>query len=107
VPWFLSFVTPLLIMAPIPLIRAGAVSFRPIVLMAVAVIMGSFVMVFDPIFQGLAIAVMFGALTLTVLTLIAVSLPYYEFFKNRPCPMEKEKKKYGRRCMTAQIVMMG
>ena len=110
VAWFRSFITPIVIMAPIPLtligilpghwlfgafftatsmigfialagnivrnsillvdfiqmewhekgdlrqalIRAGAVRFRPIVLTAAAVVVGSFVMLFDPIFQGLA-----------------------------------------------------
>jgi multidrug efflux pump subunit AcrB len=142
VAWFRSFVTPLVIMAPIPLtlvgilpghwlfgafftatsmigfialagivvrnsillvdfvqmewrekgdlrqalIRAGAVRFRPIVLTAAAVVVGSFVMFFDPIFQGLAIAMMFGAVASTILTLIVVPLLYFEFFKNRPIP---------------------
>ena len=121
VAWFKNFVTPLIIMAPIPLtlvgilpghwlfgafftatsmigfialagiivrnsillvdfvemewrekghlanalIMAGAVRFRPIVLTAAAVVVGSFVMLFDPIFQGLAIAMMFGAVGAT------------------------------------------
>jgi multidrug efflux pump subunit AcrB len=144
VAWFRNFVTPLIIMAPIPLtlvgilpghwifgafftatsmigfialagiivrnsillvdfiemewrqkgglrdalIKAGAVRFRPIVLTAAAVVVGSFVMIFDPIFQGLAIAMMFGAVAATGLTLIAVPLLYYEFFKNRTCPVK-------------------
>ncbi|HPE06310.1 MAG TPA: efflux RND transporter permease subunit [Smithellaceae bacterium] len=147
VAWFKHFVTPLVIMAPIPLtlvgilpghwlfgafftatsmigfialagivvrnsillvdfiqmewqekgdlrqalIQAGAVRFRPIVLTAAAVVVGSFVMLFDPIFQGLAIAMMFGAVASTILTLIAVPLLYFEFFKNKQCPVEKEK----------------
>ena len=147
VAWFRSFVTPLVIMAPIPLtlvgilpghwvfgafftatsmigfialagivvrnsillvdfiqmewndkgdlrqalIQAGAVRFRPIVLTAAAVVVGSFVMLFDPIFQGLAIAMMFGAVASTMLTLIVVPLLYFEFFKNKTCPVEKEK----------------
>jgi multidrug efflux pump subunit AcrB len=62
------------------LIMAGAVRFRPIVLTAAAVVVGSFVMLFDPIFQGLAIAMMFGAVAATGLTLIAVPLLYYELF---------------------------
>jgi len=142
VAWFKSFVTPLVIMAPIPLtlvgilpghwafgafftatsmigfialagivvrnsillvdfiqmewrekgelknalIKAGAVRFRPIVLTAAAVVVGSFVMLFDPIFQGLAIAMMFGAVGSTVLTLVIVPLLYYQIFRNRPCP---------------------
>jgi len=139
VAWFRSFVTPAVIMAPIPLtlvgilpghwifgafftatsmigfialagivvrnsillvdfiqmewretgdlrqalIRAGAVRFRPIVLTAAAVVVGSFVMLFDPIFQGLAISMMFGAVGSTILTLIIVPLLYYALFKNR------------------------
>ncbi len=130
VAWFRNFITPLVIMAPIPLtlvgilpahwilgafftatsmigfialagivvrnsillvdfiqmewqengdlreaiISAGAVRFRPIILTAAAVVVGSFVMLFDPIFQGLAIAMMFGAVAATGLTLIAVPL---------------------------------
>jgi multidrug efflux pump subunit AcrB len=69
------------------LISAGAVRFRPIVLTAAAVVVGSFVMLFDPIFQGLAIAMMFGAVAATALTLLAVPLLYYGFFKNKPCPL--------------------
>jgi multidrug efflux pump subunit AcrB len=78
------------------LIKAGAVRFRPIVLTAAAVVVGSFVMIFDPIFQGLAIAMMFGAIAATGLTLIAVPLLYYEFFKNRVCPLRKEEKAEGK-----------
>ena len=136
VAWFKSFLTPLVIMAPIPLtlvgilpghwlfgafftatsmigfialagiivrnsillidfvegelkkgydlkealIDAGSVRFRPIVLTAAAVVVGSFVMLFDPIFQGLAIAMMFGAVVATGLTLLIVPLLYFEFF---------------------------
>jgi len=143
VAWFRNFITPLIIMAPIPLtlvgilpghwmfgafftatsmigfialagiivrnsillidfvqmewrdscdlkaalVKAGAVRFRPIALTAAAVVVGSFVMLFDPIFQGLAIAMMFGAVAATALTLVAVPLLYYEFFRSRPCPL--------------------
>ncbi|MFQ3574344.1 MAG: efflux RND transporter permease subunit [Thermodesulfovibrionales bacterium] len=139
VAWFRNFITPLVIMAPIPLtlvgilpghwifnafftatsmigfialsgiivrnsillvdfiemewkqsgdiktaiIMAGAVRFRPIVLTAAAVVVGSFVMLFDPIFQGLAISMMFGAVAATLLTLVAVPLVYYEFFRHK------------------------
>jgi len=147
VAWFKNFVTPLIIMAPIPLtlvgilpghwifgafftatsmigfialagiivrnsillidfvqmewrdcgglrqalITGGAVRFRPIVLTAAAVVVGSFVMLFDPIFQGLAIAMMFGAVAATALTLLAVPLLYYEFFKDKICPIMEEE----------------
>lgn len=142
VAWFRNFVTPLVIMAPIPLtlvgilpahwlfgafftatsmigfialagivvrnsillvdfiqmewrekgdlrqaiLTAGAVRLRPIVLTAAAVVVGSFVMLFDPIFQGLAIAMMFGAIAATGLTLIVVPLLYYVIFRNREAP---------------------
>jgi multidrug efflux pump subunit AcrB len=72
------------------LISAGAVRFRPIVLTAAAVVVGSFVMLFDPIFQGLAIAMMFGAVAATALTLLAVPLLYFGFFKNKPCPLDND-----------------
>ena len=52
---------------------------------------GSFVMLFDPIFQGLAIAMMFGAVAATALTLIAVPLLYFEFFRHRKCPLADEE----------------
>lgn len=73
------------------LIRAGAVRLRPIALTAGAVVVGSLVMLFDPIFQGLAISMMFGAVAATALTLIAVPLLYYEFFKNRVCPLKSDE----------------
>ncbi|MCJ7500832.1 efflux RND transporter permease subunit [bacterium] len=62
-------------------IKAGTVRSRPIILTAAAVMVGSVVMYFDPIFQGLAIAMMSGAMASTFLTLLAVPLAYYELFK--------------------------
>ncbi|HEY5998206.1 MAG TPA: efflux RND transporter permease subunit [bacterium] len=59
-------------------IEAGAVRFRPIALTAAAVVVASLVMLFDPIFQGLAISMMFGAVASTVLTLVAVPLLYFD-----------------------------
>ena len=58
-------------------IEAGAVRFLPIALTAGTVVTGSFVMVFDPIFQGLAISLMMGSLLSTVLTVIVIPLSYY------------------------------
>jgi len=134
VAWFQSFLTPLIIMAPIPLtlvgilpahaafgafftatsmigfialagiivrnsillvdfvelgrqrgiplkeavLRAGAVRFRPIALTAAAVIVGAFVIILDPIFQGLALSLMAGAFASTALTLVAIPLLYYK-----------------------------
>ncbi len=58
-------------------IEAGAVRFLPIALTAGTVVTASFVMVFDPIFQGLAISLMMGALMSTVLTVVVIPLAYY------------------------------
>jgi multidrug efflux pump subunit AcrB len=59
-------------------LEAGAVRFRPIALTAAAVVIGGFVMVLDPIFQGLAVALMSGAVVATVLTMIVVPILYWE-----------------------------
>jgi multidrug efflux pump subunit AcrB len=133
VAWFGSFVTPLVIMAPIPLtlvgilpahglmgafftatsmigfiagagiivrnsiilvdfielrraqgmpladavVDAGAVRFRPMLLTAAAVVVGASVMLFDPIFQGLALSLMAGEVASTLLSRIAVPVLYY------------------------------
>ncbi len=73
------------------LIKAGAVRLRPIVLTAASVVVGSIVMLFDPIFQGLGVAMMAGAIVATGLTLVIVPLLYYEFFKNASCPVGSEE----------------
>jgi len=139
VAWFGSFVTPLIIMAPIPLtligilpghwltgifftatsmigfialsgiivrnsillvdfvnlelelgtpleeavIKAGAMRFRPIVLTAAALVAGGFVMILDPIFQGLAVSLIFGVLVSTALTLVVIPLLYYLYLRGK------------------------
>ena len=133
VGWFRSFLTPLVIMAPIPLtlvgilpahalmgafftatsmigfiagagiivrnsiilvdfielrrsqgmsledavVDAGAVRFRPMLLTAAAVVVGASVILFDPIFQGLALSLMAGEIASTVLSRMAVPVLYY------------------------------
>jgi len=133
VGWFRSFLTPLVIMAPIPLtlvgilpahalmgafftatsmigfiagagiivrnsiilvdfielrrshgmsleeavVDAGAVRFRPMLLTAAAVVVGASVILFDPIFQGLAISLMAGEVASTVLSRMTVPVLYY------------------------------
>jgi multidrug efflux pump subunit AcrB len=139
VAWFRSFVTPLLIMAPIPLtlvgilpghaltgmfftatsmigmialagiivrnsillvdfielslergmglkeavLEAGAVRFRPIFLTAATVIAGAMGIIFDPIFEGLAVALITGVFASTLLTLIVIPLLYYIVMRHR------------------------
>ncbi len=137
VGWFRSFVTPAIIMAPIPLtligilpahglfnvfftatsmigfialagiivrnsillvdfvnleleagealedavIKAGAVRFRPIVLTAAALVVGGAVIFLDPIFQGMAMALISGVVVSTLLTLVVIPLLYYMYLK--------------------------
>jgi multidrug efflux pump subunit AcrB len=59
-------------------LEAGAVRFRPIALTAAAVVVGGLVMVLDPIFQGLAVSLISGAVVATLLTMIVVPLLYWE-----------------------------
>ncbi|MBL8111576.1 MAG: efflux RND transporter permease subunit, partial [Acidobacteria bacterium] len=138
VGWFRSFVTPLIIMAPIPLtligilpahglggvfftatsmigfialagiivrnsillvdfinlelaagerledavIKAGAVRFRPIALTAAALVVGGLVILLDPIFQGLAVALISGVVVATALTLVVIPLLYYMYLSS-------------------------
>jgi multidrug efflux pump subunit AcrB len=135
VGWFGSFVTPLIIMAPIPLtligilpahglfgvfftatsmigfialagiivrnsillvdfvnlelergatlesavVEAGLVRFRPIALTAAAVVVGGSVILLDPIFQGLAVALISGVIVATGLTLVVIPLLYFMY----------------------------
>ncbi|NOY47848.1 MAG: efflux RND transporter permease subunit, partial [Chlorobi bacterium] len=58
-------------------IEAGAVRTTPILLTAGTVVIGAFVIIFDPIFQGLALSLMGGTIVSTVLTLLVVPLVYY------------------------------
>jgi multidrug efflux pump subunit AcrB len=147
VGWFRSFVTPLVIMAPIPLtlvgilpahalmgafftatsmigfiagagiivrnsiilvdfielrreqgmtlehavVDAGAVRFRPMLLTAAAVVVGASVILFDPIFQGLAISLMAGEVASTLLSRMAVPVLYYMVEKRKlPTPPRSE-----------------
>ncbi|MBI2815626.1 MAG: efflux RND transporter permease subunit [Acidobacteria bacterium] len=143
--WFGSFITPLVIMAPIPLtlvgilpahalagafftatsmigfiagagiivrnsiilvdfiqlrraqgmpleqavVDAGAVRFRPMLLTAAAVVVGASVILFDPIFQGLAISLMAGEVASTLLSRIAVPVLYYMSQKSK-APITEE-----------------
>jgi multidrug efflux pump subunit AcrB len=58
-------------------VEAGAVRFRPMLLTAAAVVAGSFVILFDPIFQGLALSLMMGEVAATLLSRVAVPVLYY------------------------------
>ena len=67
-------------------IDAGAVRFRPMMLTAAAVIAGSAVMLFDPIFQGLAIALMAGEIASLALSRMTVPVVYFMVNRRRALP---------------------
>lgn len=79
-------------------IEAGVVRFRPMLLTALAVIVGAGVILFDPIFQGLAISLIAGQIAATLLSRVAVPVLYYLAFKDkehqlrpsRPAPEVRE-----------------
>ena len=58
-------------------IEAGAVRFRPMLLTALAVVVGASVILADPIFQGLAISLMFGEIASLLISRMAVPVLYY------------------------------
>jgi multidrug efflux pump subunit AcrB len=65
-------------------VNAGAVRFRPMALTAAAVIAGSAVILFDPIFQGLAISLMAGEVASLLLSRMTVPITYYMTHRHRP-----------------------
>lgn len=65
------------------IIEAGAVRTTPILLTAGAVALGAVIILFDPIFQGLAMSLMGGTITSTFLTLLVVPLLYYKMMRRK------------------------
>ncbi|BAY65027.1 acriflavin resistance protein [Calothrix brevissima NIES-22] len=64
-------------------IDAGAVRFRPMLLTAAAVIVGSAIILTDPIFQGLAISLMAGEVASLILSRSAVPILYYKVWRGK------------------------
>ena len=64
-------------------VDAGALRFRPMMLTAAAVIAGTAVILFDPIFQGLAISLMAGEIASLALSRITVPIVYYLVYRRR------------------------
>ncbi|MGA9340743.1 MAG: efflux RND transporter permease subunit, partial [Rhodanobacteraceae bacterium] len=67
-------------------IQSGAVRAKPIILTALAAMLGAFFILSDPIFQGLAVSLVFGVLVSTVLTLLVIPLLYYSLLARRGAP---------------------
>jgi multidrug efflux pump subunit AcrB len=64
-------------------VKAGLVRFRPIALTAAALVVGGSVMLLDPIFQGLAVALISGVVVSTALTLVVIPLLYFMVLASR------------------------
>jgi len=72
-------------------VDACAVRAKPIVLTGVAAMMGAFFILDDPIFNGLAVSLIFGILVSTVLTLVVIPLLYYALLSGRDRPADAPK----------------
>jgi multidrug efflux pump subunit AcrB len=72
-------------------IDAGAVRFRPMMLTAAAVIVGAAVMLFDPIFQGLAISLMAGEVASLLLSRVTVPVLYYLAERKKNAALEASR----------------
>ena len=71
-------------------IDAGAIRFRPMLLTAAAVVVGSSVILFDPIFQGLAISLMAGEVASLLLSRVTVPILYFVDHRRRARPVSGE-----------------
>ena len=67
-------------------IDAAAVRAKPIVLTGLAAMIGGFFIIDDPIFQGLAVSLIFGIMVSTALTLVVIPLLYYVWLSRHPRP---------------------
>jgi len=65
------------------IVRSASVRAQPIALTALAAMLGAFFILDDPIFNGLAISLIFGILVSTLLTLIVIPLLYYTAYRRR------------------------
>ncbi|RUU65646.1 efflux RND transporter permease subunit, partial [Mesorhizobium sp. M2C.T.Ca.TU.009.01.2.1] len=68
------------------LLEAGAIRFKPILLTALAAMIGAAVILTDPIFQGLAISLLFGLASSTLLTVLVIPAIYVALRGAPPAP---------------------
>jgi multidrug efflux pump subunit AcrB len=71
-------------------IDAGAVRFRPMLLTAMAVVVGASVILADPIFQGLAISLMAGEIASLLISRMAVPVLYYMAYRRTAPPVKPQ-----------------
>jgi multidrug efflux pump subunit AcrB len=72
-------------------VSAGLLRFRPMLMTAAAVVVGSSVILFDPIFQGLAVSLIFGEIAATLMSRFAVPVLYYWLIGQRRVIFLKHK----------------
>jgi multidrug efflux pump subunit AcrB len=65
------------------IVRSAAARAKPIALTGLAAMLGALFILDDPIFNGLAIALIFGILVSTLLTLVVIPLLYYAVNRKR------------------------
>jgi multidrug efflux pump subunit AcrB len=70
-------------------VNSSAVRAKPIILTALAAMMGAFFIIDDPIFNGLAVSLIFGILVSTVLTLVVIPVLYYAYMRRQMAKKEK------------------
>jgi len=70
-------------------VRAGAIRAKPIALTAAAAMLGALFILDDPIFNGLAVSLLFGVFVSTVLTLLVIPVLYYAYLKRKESRAER------------------
>ncbi len=71
-------------------VRAGTIRAKPIALTALAAMIGAFFILDDPIFNGLAVSLIFGILVSTVLTLLVIPVLYYAYLTRKTARVARE-----------------
>ncbi len=84
-------------------VRAGAIRTRPILLTAAALMVGAFVIILDPIFQGLAVSLLFGVGASTILTLVVIPVLYYLWIGARRDPVATCSPDEANNAMSVQV----
>ena len=74
-------------------INSAITRAQPIVLTGLAAMLGAFFILDDPIFNGLAISLIFGVLVSTVLTLVVIPLLYYAAYRNKLYKLQQQGEK--------------
>jgi multidrug efflux pump subunit AcrB len=64
------------------LVQAGAVRMRPVLLTAGTTLLGNLIITLDPVFSGLALAIIFGIVASTLFSLFVVPMVYYLVFSD-------------------------